>query len=103
MKDTLIFEGIPSGDYEDACFAVTPKMYELITGVPPVLVEDVFRECGITSKPEYTYVDENPFHPGMLNIYLIDINKSDKFKIHIGKLAKELTSGSKEMVRIEFS
>lgn len=102
MESKLIFEGIPSGDYEEVCFAVTPKTYELVTGCKPKLMKDLYKKWGFEGEPKNTYLDENPFNVGMVNLYLHEIKESENFSKHLGRLSNLLYSGKEELVRIEF-
>lgn len=82
--DNLIFIGIPSGDYEEECFAVPENIYREITN----------------DNVDVDYLSTNPFHKDMVNLYMYEIlNNKDFIKnpLLIGHLTIALNdSGCKE-------
>lgn len=62
--ENLIFIGIPSGDYEEECFAVSENFYRKIT----------------KDEDDIDYLPFNPFYEDTLCLYMANILEDEKFK-----------------------
>lgn len=89
-ENIYLFEAFSTGDFEESCFAVTPKTYEFITGEEPY----------IDLKGERILVSENPFYKGYVNLYIYEMTKNPLFENRVEELNILLNKGGRVMMFI---
>lgn len=89
-ENIYLFEAFSTGDFEEQCFAVTPKTYEFITGKEPYL----------DLKGERILVSENPFYEGYVSLYIYEMTKNPLFENRLEDLNTLLSKDGRVMMFI---